>query len=77
MKSKPKQTKITVTEKRLVVIRWEEGGGGLGEKVRGVNCMVTDGNKTYCDHFVFNANIKLCYISENNAIPSLLQLKIK
>ena len=36
---KPNQTKTTDTENRVVVM-----GGGEGKWVKGVNCMVTDGN---------------------------------
>lgn len=50
------------TENRLVVIRGEEGWG-MGKKgKRGIDCMVTESNQTYCgDHFVVCTSIKLLY----------------
>ena len=42
-KNQKKKQKLTDTENRLVVTRVEEGWG-WAKWVKGVNCMVTDGN---------------------------------
>ena len=60
LKKQNKQNKLVDIEKRLVFTR-EEGSGEKWMKwVKGINCMVMDGNQT-CggDHFVVYTGVKL------------------